>query len=68
MLVCLLSGPGTFSCFSVGVRGNIVYACVCKRSSTILCVLVEIVLGWREMQCVCSYIGERAGGEGGRES
>lgn len=67
MLVCLLSGPGIFSCFSVGVRGNIVYACVCKRSSAILCVLVEIVLGWREMQCVFIY-RRRSEGEGGRES
>lgn len=55
MLVCLLSSPGTFSCFSVGVRGNIVYACVCKQKSSILCVLVVIVLGLREMQCVFMY-------------
>lgn len=66
MLVCLLSGPGTSPCFIARVRGNIAYACVCKQSPSILCVHVVIVLGWREMRVVCSYIGKTVWGGGGR--
>lgn len=65
MLVCLLSSPGTFSCFSVGVRGNRVYACVSQRSSSMLCACL-LWLFWDAGRCsVYSYIEERW--EGGRE-
>lgn len=34
------------------------HVCASKAPPYTVCVLVVIVLGWREMQDVCSYIGE----------
>lgn len=63
MLACLLSSPGTFSCFSAGVWGNIAYTRVCN--SSIFCVC----LSWLFRGCgrcsVCSYIGESTKGKAG---
>lgn len=63
MLACLLSSPGTFSCFSAGVWGNIAYTRVCN--SSIFCVC----LSWLFRGCgrcsVCSYIGESTTGKAG---
>lgn len=69
MLVCLLSSPGTFSCFIVRVRGNIVYACVCKRSSSIHCVSSRCDCFGMEGDAGCVFIYRRdSEGEAGRES
>lgn len=63
MLACLLSGSGTFSCFSAGVRGNIAYTRVCN--SSIFCVCLSWLFGGWGRCSVCSYIGECTKGKAG---